>query len=69
MGQKTKAKLAATDKKQIRAEIREMIAEMQRINERIRKIQAETERLRTKTRATLDEIAERLKTRPFSHHS
>lgn len=58
MEQTIKTELPATEVAQIQAQMREYIAEMQRANERIKKDQAEIERLKAKTRATLAELAE-----------
>lgn len=58
MEQTIKTELPATEAAQIQAQMREHIAEMQRANERIKKDQAEIERLKAKTRATLAALAE-----------
>ena len=48
----------ASEAKQMQAQMREYIAEMQRSNERIKKDQEEIDRLKAKTRANLAELAE-----------
>ncbi len=48
----------AKEAKQIQAQMREYIAEMQRSNERIKKDQEEIDRLKAKTRANLAELAQ-----------
>ena len=48
----------AKEAKQIQAQMREYMAEMQRSNERIKKDQEEIDRLKAKTRANLAELAQ-----------
>lgn len=50
--------LPAAEAEQIQAQVRELIEEMNRANERIRKDQEEMDRLKAKTRATLFELAD-----------
>ncbi len=47
---------SASDTAQIQSQVRELIAEMQCANERIKKDQAEIQRLKARTRATLAEL-------------
>lgn len=56
MERTVKFELPAEEAKQIQAEMRAQITEMQLINERIRKNQESTARLRKKTQATLAEL-------------
>lgn len=58
MERTVKFELPADEAKQIQAEMRAQITEIQRINERIRKNQESTARLREETQTILAELAE-----------
>lgn len=49
--------VSAREAKQMQAQMREYMAEMQRSNERIKKDQEEIDRLKARTRANLAELA------------
>jgi len=57
MDKTIKMEISATEAAEIQTQIHEYIAEMQRANERIKKDQEEIDLLKTRTRATLAELA------------
>jgi hypothetical protein len=57
MDKTIKMEISATEAAEIQTQIHEYIAEMQQANERIKKDQEEIDLLKTRTRATLAELA------------